>query len=138
MKENNEVNEMAIYIVNITKRVIEAFLSNNKDKKSFKEILPEIKIEYKNLNKKHRQFNLDLFDNANKFYEDLVGYFNYNLQNFLDYEDKYIFNFSESSFATINFSILTDLLLQILGNDKKAYLDDIVKFDITVLCEIFA
>ena len=36
----------------------------------------------------------------------------------------------------INFSILTDLLIKILNNVKKAYEDDIIKTDLSILVEI--
>jgi hypothetical protein len=43
-----------------------------------------------------------------------------------------------NSFAIINFSILTDLLIDIMSTIDQAYKDDIIKSDISILVDIIS
>lgn len=134
---NPATNTIAINIVKTVKTIVETVLDDIEKKKSFKELFPIIDIEkYKN-QIEERSFNLDLFDKPDEFYNDLNKYLNYYLEEFFTNKNRNIIKL-ESSFAIINFSALTELLLQILENDKNSYKEDIIKFDIACLCEIIA
>ena len=131
--------QIAIYIVETTKKIIETLLMDIEDKVSFRNMFPKIDLRFGE-KKEERNFNLDLFDQVDEYYEDLVKYFNFHLYQFFEKKEKsdIKIQFDSSSFATIYFSILTDLLLDILKTHKESYKEDIIKCDITTLCQIFA
>ena len=131
--------QIAIYIVETTKKIIETLLIDIEDKVSFRNMFPKIDLRFGE-KKEERNFNLDLFDQVDEYYEDLVKYFNFHLYQFFEKKEKsdIKIQFDSSSFATIYFSILTDLLLDILKTHKESYKEDIIKCDITTLCQIFA
>lgn len=134
-----DAKEIAIYIVETTKNIIETLLIDIEDNFSFRDMFPKIDFKF-NKQKEERDFSLDLFDKNDEYYRDLVKYFNYHLDGFFYKKDKKMIKnkFNNSSFATIYFSILTDFLLDILKTNKDSYKEDIIKFDITSLCQIFA
>ena len=134
-----DAREIAIYIVETTKNIIETLLIDTEDKVSFRSMFPKIDFKF-NGQKEERDFSLDLFDKSDEYYRDLVKYFNFHLAQFFykKKKNKIKNKFDSSSFATIYFSILTDFLLDILKTNNESYKDDIIKCDITTLCQIFA
>ena len=132
-----EIREKVIYLVETTKKIVETIMSDISNEKKFEDLFQKEVLKFEVLNKQYRNYNLDLFDNAKDYYDDLVGYFNFHVKAFYENEKTNIIKI-ESSFATIYFSILTDLLLDILKKDKESYLEDIIKFDVTIICEIIA
>ena len=131
-----DCQEIAIYIVQSTKATVETVKNDIKNEKTLEELFPNFDYRLEKIEKKDfRNFNLDLFDNTQKYYEDLFQYFSFHLSRFFSRKKIFLIKF-QSSFAIIYFSFLTDLLLHILNNNKQAYLDDIIKFDITALTEI--
>ena len=132
-----EIIEKVILIINTAKKIIEDIVGDISKSKQFKDLIKKEDFKFDKIGNKYRKFNLDLFDKEQKYYEDLYDYFIFHLNKFLENEKREIFKF-DSSFTTIYFSILTDLLLEIIENNAKALLDDIIKFDITIICEIFA
>lgn len=136
-KKEKEIRKKVIDIVKISKNIVETLVSDIEEKNSFEELFPENKPNFEIIEEKYRKFNLDLFDNTDGYYKDLYEYFSSHINTLFQSRRKDIIKF-DSSFATINFSLLTDFLLDILEKDKHAYLDDIIKFDITAICEIFS
>lgn len=136
-KKEKEIRKKAIDIVKTSKNIVETLVSDIEEKKSFEELFPENKPNFDIIEEKYRKFNLDLFDNTDEYYKDLYEYFSSHINTLFQSRRKDIIKF-DSSFATIYFSLLTDFLLDILEKDKQAYLDDIIKFDITAICEIFS
>ena len=135
--EDSKASKIAIEIVKSIKTIIETILEEGVEhKKSFKDLFPGININIYKINKAQRDFSLDLFDSSQLFYEDLLKYLNYHLSIFLEDELDYTIKF-KSNFAIINFSVLTDLLLNILEEKSISHSDDIIKFNISILCEIF-
>ena len=134
-----DARQMAIYIVKTTKNIIETLLIDIEDKISFRNMFQKIDFKF-NEKKEERNFSLYLFDNSDEYFKDLVKYFNFHLNQFFEIKEKdsIKIQFDSSSFATIYFSILTDFLLDILKTNKESYKDDIIKCDITTLCQIFA
>ena len=131
--------QIAIYIVETTKKIIETLLSDIEDKISFRKMFPKIDLKFDE-KKEERNLSLDLFDKSDEYYEYLVKYFNFHLDVFFEKEQKsdIKIQFDSSSFATIYFSILTNFLLDFLTTNKESYKEDIIKFDITTLCQIFS
>ena len=78
-----------------------------------------------------------MFTEPNIFYEELQKYSNSNIRKLFDseYKLKELKNDFNNGFSIINFSILTDLLINILTNRKNEYNDSIVKTDISILIE---
>ena len=70
--------QIAIYIVETTKKIIETLLIDIEDKVSFRNMFPKIDLRFGE-KKEERNFNLDLFDQVDEYYEDLVKYFNFHL-----------------------------------------------------------
>ena len=132
-----DIRQIVTDIVQTIKIIVETIVSDTERKKSFKKLFPMINFKYADKMKKYRSFNLDLFDNTDEYYKDLYQYFSFHLDYFQDNELKEIIKFN-TPFPTINFSLLTDLLLDILKSDEESYKTDIIKCDITSLCEIFA
>ena len=133
-----DCQEIAVYIVQTIKTIGETVMSDIKNEKTFKELFPNFDNSFEmKKQKEFRDFSLSLFDNNQEYYEDLIQYFRFNLSRFYSRKKNVLFKF-ESSFATIYFSLLTDLLLYILRKKKEAYMDDIIKCDITALTEIMA
>ena len=133
-----EIKNKVKYIVETSKKIVETLLSDIEEKKSFDDLLPEKDFKLIETQNKNRKFNLNLFDNYYEYYMDLYNYFNFYIYLFFLRKSRNLKKFKSSSFATINFSLLTDLLLKILEQDKEALLQDVIKFDITAIVEIFA
>ena len=79
-----------------------------------------------------------MFNNPRLFYEELQKYSNSSIKRLFEYESKLstIKNDFSNVFSIINFSILTDLLIEILTNNKNAFNDNIIKSDISILIEV--
>lgn len=137
MDKTDKTQETAIKIVKTIKTIVETVLEDIENKKSFNELFPYCFPFLGGGSKENRELNLELFDNSTEYYKDLLKYFNYYLRSFYITQKKNIVLF-KSTFAITNFSSLTDLLLEILKNNEQSYKDDIIKFDITILCGIFA
>ena len=132
-------SEIAVKIITSIKSIIEIFLDDIDKKKSFDELYPKVDTTTNLINlKSERNFNLSLFDEADNYYTNLMDYLNYYLRQFYKYESLDLLNEFKSSFTINNFSILTDLLLEILRDKNDAYLDDSIKFIISNFCEFFA
>lgn len=131
-------SEIAINIITSIKSIIEIFLDDIDKKKSFGELYPKIDTTKLVNLKSERNFYLSLFDEADNYYTNLKDYLNYYLYQFYQFESLDLLNEFKSSFTINNFSILTDLLLEILRDKKDAYLNDSIKFIISNFCEIFA
>lgn len=135
MKTDEELNNIAISIVKNIKDVIEnIFLKNMEEAHTYLcknyNILPSLSI-------KEKSYSLDMFNNNKLFYEQLEKYSN----TYIGYLTNSKYNISDikknfnNSFSITNFSILTDLLIKILETYKKAYKEDIIKTDISIIIE---
>ena len=128
-----DCQDIAVYIVQTIKTIGETVMSDIKNEKTFEELFPNYDITFEMDKKKEfRTFNLKLFDETEEYYQDLIQYFRFYLSRFYSRQKLTLVKF-KSSFITIYFSLLTDLLLHILRNNKESYLDDIIKCDITAL-----
>lgn len=133
-----DCQDIAVYIVQTIKTIGEAVMNDIKNEKTFEELFPNYDATFEmDKMKEFRKFDLKLFDDTEKYYKDLIQYFKYHLSRFYSRQKLTLFKF-KSSFTTIYFSLLTDLLLHILRNNKESYSDDIIKCDITALTEILA
>ena len=132
-----EIRNKLIFIVKTAKKIVETISVDFDQKKSFNELFKKEDFIINEKGKGYRKYYIDIFDNVSEYYTDLISYFDFYTSNFFAKEQKDLIKFN-SAFSTIYFSLLTDLLLNILENNKEAYLDDIIKFDITIICEIFA
>ena len=132
-----DIRNTLIFIVKTAKKIVETISVDFDQKKSFNELFKKEDFIINEKGKGYRKYCIDIFDNVSEYYKDLISYFDFYTSNFFAKEQKDLIKFN-SAFSTIYFSLLTDLLLNILENNKEAYLDDIIKFDITIICEIFA
>ena len=106
-----DCQEIAIYIVQSTKAIVETVKNDIKNEKTLEELFPNFDYRLEKIEKKDfRNFNLDLFDNTQKYYEDLFQYFSFHLSRFFSRKKIFLIKF-QSSFAIIYFSFLTDLLI---------------------------
>ena len=132
---SDEINNIAIQIVKDIKNVIENIVLDDNTGKSLK-FLSE---SYKNLalSSGGNSYSLNLFDEPNLFYKKLQNYTNTNICLLIDkeYNVKKVKENLNNSFSIINFSILTDLLIDILELDKNAFKENIIKADIKILAE---
>ena len=138
IEKAKEIKKNAIYIIETAKKIVETLESDIEEEKTFDELLSEENFNIGEIQKKNRTFNLNLFDNHYEYYMDLYYYFNYHISLFFESKSRTLIKFKSSPFATINFSLLTDLLLEIIEQDSEALLQDIIKFDITAIVELFA
>ena len=122
-----EINCIAIQIVKDIKRIVESIVLNNA--KNVKQDLYENYKDYIFLSKE-KSFSLNMFSEPNLFYEELQKYANSNIGELFNNINRLnaIRNDFNNSFSIINFSILTDLLINILNNEKNAYDEDILYF----------
>ena len=79
--------QIAIYIVETTKKIIETLLSDIEDKISFRKMFPKIDLKFDE-KKEERNLSLDLFDKSDEYYEYLVEYFNFHLEEFFEKNQK--------------------------------------------------
>ena len=89
------------------------------------------------LSSKEKSYSLNLFNNNELYYKQLEKYSNAYIgfitdNNSIINEIKNNFN---NSFSITNFSLLTDLLIKILETFKKAFTEDIIKTDISIIIE---
>ena len=135
--ESYRINEEIIELIKIIKSIFETAFMNEFEnrKKKFNDIFPNFTERLPE--KKERSFNLNLFDEVNEYYKDLIMYSNYYLNLFHEINTLPKIKF-KSSFVFNYFSILIDILINILENNKNAYLDNTIKFDFSILCEILA
>jgi len=128
MKSSPKISVDVINTIKSIKSIIEIFLEDFEKKKSFDELYPKNNISDLHVLKSQRNFYLNLFDNSEEYYKDLISYFNYYLNHFYEFKNMNLLNKFKSSFTINNFSILTDLLLEILNEKEDAYLDASIKY----------
>ena len=130
-----EINNIAIEIVKDIKVIVENIVLN--DIKKVKENLGQYYNKYFD-ETEEKSYSLNMFNNPRLFYEELQKYSNSNIKRLFEYESKLstIKNDFSNVFSIINFSILTDLLIEILTNNKNAFNDNIIKSDISILIEV--
>lgn len=128
MKSSPKISVDVINTIKSIKSIIEIFLEDFEKKKSFDELYPKNNISDLHVLKSQINFYLNLFDNSEEYYKDLISYFNYYLNHFYEFKNMNLLNKFKSSFTINNFSILTDLLLEILNEKEDAYLDASIKY----------
>ena len=129
-----EISNIAIGIVQDVKILVENIFLKDIDE-AF-QYLSEYYKDYL-LSCKEKSYGLDLFDNPNLFYKQLQSYCHTHIRLLIDDKQslKELKNNFNNSFLLTNFSILTDLLLEILKSEKNAYKENIIKSDISILIE---
>jgi len=135
IKSDKELNNTALSIVKNIKDVIEnIFLKDEKEAYSY--LCKNYNIS-SSLSSKEKSYSLNMFNNNELFYDQLKRYSNAYIDSIT--EDSNIINDIKknfnSSFSITSFSILTDLLIKILETNEKAYTDDIIKTDISIIIE---
>ena len=135
---SNKSNDIALNIVKVSKYIFEKIALDIEDCDLFRKSLEQIKIEIKH--KDFRDFNLGLYDEHFNYYNDLQKYF----ASIFAYDDILLYfnscvleGIKKSYISLYNFSILLDLLIELLEKNPSAHEDKIVKFDISVICEFF-
>lgn len=135
IRTDDEINNIALKIVGDTKKIVESIFFNN-----YENVKQELLEYYENYpyESEEKSFSLNLFNDHNLFYEELQRYNNSNIRRLFNYESRLLTlkNNFNNSFSIINFSILTELLIEILTKDKHAFKDDIIKSDISILIEV--
>ena len=129
-----EISNIAIGIVQDVKILVENIFL--KDINEAFQYLAEYYKDYR-LSCKEKSYGLDLFDNPSLFYKQLQSYSHTHIRLLIDDKQslKELKNNFNNSFLLTNFSILTDLLLEILKTEKNAYKENIIKSDISILIE---
>lgn len=129
-----EISNIAIGIVQDVKILVENIFLKDIDE-AF-QYLAEYYKDYR-LSCKEKSYGLDLFDNPSLFYKQLQSYSHTHIRLLIDDKQslKELKNNFNNSFLLTNFSILTDLLLEILKSEKNAYKENIIKSDISILIE---
>ena len=129
-----EISNIAIGIVQDVKILVENIFLKDIDE-AF-QYLAEYYKDYR-LSCKEKSYSLDLFDNPSLFYKQLQSYSHTHIRLLIDDKQslKELKNNFNNSFLLTNFSILTDLLLEILKSEKNAYKENIIKSDISILIE---
>ena len=129
-----EISNIAIGIVQDVKILVENIFLKDIDE-AF-QYLDEYYKDYR-LSCKEKSYSLDLFDNPSLFYKQLQSYSHTHIRLLIDDKQslKDLKNNFNNSFLLTNFSILTDLLLEILKSEKNAYKENIIKSDISILIE---
>ena len=132
-------NGLAIYIIKSSKILFEKYFSEKAEEENEK-LFEGFKERQFSKQKEFRDFNLDLFDEPLKYYNDLKNYLDFQLE-YLCYpnNNRYqeVRSLIKSNVSLYYFSILLDLLLDILEKNPDAHKDNIIKFDITMICELF-
>ena len=137
IKTPKEINNIAIKIVKDIKYIVETIVS-----KSIKDAYKELNSCYKHyiFSKDEKSYSLNLFNDDNLFYQELYSYCNSIIKEISESKMK-IENLKikfNNSFAIIKFSILTDLLIDIMQTIDQAYMDNIIKSDISILVDIIS
>lgn len=132
---NEDINNIAIKIVKDIKVIVENIVLN--DVQKVKKNLSQNYSKYID-ETEEKSYSLNMFNNSRLFYEELQKYSNSSIKRLFEYESKLstIKNDFSNVFSIINFSILTDLLIEILTNNKNAFNDNIIKSDISILIEV--
>ena len=129
-----EISNIAIGIVKDVKILVENIFLNDVE-----EAFQYLSKYYKNytLSYEEKSYSLNLFDNPSLFYKQLQSYTHTNIRQLIDSKNnlKELKNNFNNSFSITNFSILTDLLLEILKSEKNAYNENIIKSDISIIIE---
>ena len=136
-KTPKEINGIAIKIVKDIKNIVETIVSKNIN--DAYEYLHSHYIHY-NLSIVEKSYSLSLFSETILFYQELYQYCNSIIKALSEDKnkvEKVQMEFT-NSFAIINFSILTDLLIDIMLTIDQAYKDDIIKSDISILVDIIS
>ena len=135
IRTDDEINNIALKIVGDTKKIVESIFFNN-----YENVKQELLAYYENCpyEAEEKSFYLNSFNEPSLFYEELQKYNNSNIRRLFNYESRLLTlkNNFNNSFSIINFSILTELLIEILTKDKHAFEDDIIKSDISILIEV--
>ena len=137
IKTPKEINEMAIKIVKDIKNIVETIASKN-----INDAYEYLHSHYSNYNLSidEKSYSLNLFSDTNLFYQELYQYCNSVIKALSEDKnkvEKVQIEFT-NSFSIINFSILTDLLIDIMMTIEQAYKDDIIKSDISIIVDIIA
>ena len=135
---NNKSNDIALNIVKVSKYIFEKIALDIEDSDLLCKSLEQIKIEINH--KDFRDFNLSLYDEHFNYYNDLQKYFAsiFSYNDILLYFDSCVLEGIKKSYISLYyFSILLELLIELLEKNPSAHEDKIIKFDISVICEFF-
>ena len=138
INKNEIANDLAIYIVKALKYLFEECFCENENEKDMKEQFDKENILGKA--KDYRNYSLTLFDESFNYYTDLRDYLANSLKIIISSNElskNNIKNLMKSNFSIYYLSLLLDLLLDILQKEPLAHQDNIIKFDISVICELF-
>ena len=135
IKNDEELNNIALSIVKNIKDVIEnIFLKDEEEAYTY--LCKNYNI-LSSLSSKEKLYSLNMFNDNELFYKQLekysnayIGFITDNSSNITDIKKNF-----KNSFSITNFSQLTDLLIKILETYKKAYTEDIIKIDISIIIE---
>ena len=134
-RTDDEINNIALKIIGDTKKIVESIFLNN-----YENLKQELLAYYENCpyEAEEKSFYSNSFNEPSQFYEELQKYNNSNIRRLFNYESRLLTlkNNFNNSFSIINFSILTELLIDIMTKDAQAFKDDIIKSDISILIEV--
>ena len=134
----NKSNDIALNIIKVSKYIFEKIALDIEDSDLLCKSLEQIKIEINH--KDFRDFNLSLYDEHFNYYNDLQKYFAsiFSYNDILLYFDSCVLEGIKKSYISLYyFSILLELLIELLEKNPSAHEDKIIKFDISVICEFF-
>ena len=138
-EEFNQSYELVMFIIKSSKLFLEKYFFDVENDELLKKLKKKLKDNHET-SKEFRDFNLNLFDETFNYYNDLKKYFIYDFE-FLCEPNEYsldkVKNYIKSNISIYYLSVLLDLLLEILNKNKSAHEDHIIKFDISVICELF-
>ena len=138
-EEFNQSYELVMFIIKSSKLFLEKYFFDVENDELLKKLKKKLKDNHET-SKEFRDFNLNLFDETFNYYNDLKKYFIYDFE-FLCEPNEYsldkVKNYIKSNISIYYLSVLLDLLLEILDKNKSAHEDHIIKFDISVICELF-
>ena len=138
LSEKLKANDIALNIIKASQFMLEKILFGEKNETTIQKFIKKIKVEI--VCKEFKDFNLDLYDEPFKYYNDLQKYLFYilesqDLENYFNYfVDE---SFKKSYISIYYFSVLIDLLIELLTTNPLAHQDNIIKFYISMICEFF-
>ena len=138
LKSDLSSREIALNIIKVSKFIFEKIAFETKNANLEQRIKEKIQFDFSY--KEYRDFNLSLYDEHYKYYDDLQKYLLYFFQYYdisLYFNSSYFQNIRKNYISVYYLSVLIDLLLQLLHNNPNAHEDKIIKFDISVICEFF-
>ena len=138
LKSDLSSREIALNIIKVSKFIFEQIAFDSIDENLEQKIKEKIQSDFPY--KEYRDFNLNLYDDHYKYYDDLQKYFLYFLQYYdisLYFNSSYFQNIRKNYISIYYLSLLIDLLIQLLDENPNAHEDKIIKFDISVICEFF-